>query len=58
MHYPKLWVCFMAQILICIQGDPFSVRLSTCRKNEDSLSVSLNAPGENVLFLSFFTLFY
>ena len=52
MHYPKLWVCFVAHIIICILSNTFSVRLSTCRQNEDSLTVSLNAPGESVLSLS------
>ena len=28
------------------------MRLSTCRQNEDFLTVSLNAPGESVLSLS------
>ena len=64
MHYPKLWVCFVAHIRICILSNTFSVRLSTCRQNEDSLTVSINAPGESVLSLSLslkrslFTLFY
>ena len=52
MHYPKLLVCFMAHIIICIQGNPFTVQLSTCRQNGDSFTVLLNSPGESVLSLS------
>ena len=57
MHYPKLLVCFMAHIIICIQGNPFTVQLSTCRQNGDSFTVLLNSPEESVLSLSLFTLF-
>ena len=39
----------MVHIIICIQGNPFLMRLSACRKNEDSLTVTVNAPGEGVL---------
>ena len=52
MHYPKLSLCFMAHTIICIQGNPFSVWLLTCRQNGDSFTVSLNSPGESVLSLS------
>ena len=59
MHYPKLLVCFMAHIIICIQGNPFSVRLSTCWQNEDCLTLLLNALEKvlqsTVLSLSLYT---